>query len=378
MKPKWRAFAVALTACAALAMAACGSSDEGSGSGANAAEGGTSAGEPVKVAVVLYGPPDDGGWNSIWQQSVDKLEQAVPEAEVTVVPNINAGAAAQRTVDTLARQGNKVIVLTGGYSDSDLRKATQAYPDVAFVNLYGSKVEENLGRFDAAVEEGRYLDGIIAGMLTKSNVLGEVGGYPIPVEARTLNAFALGVRSVNPEAKVKILWVNSFYDPTKERQAAQALVGEGADVLVMDSNTPAVAAVARATDSFLVGYGVSREKDAPDQWLSTFTYDWSPYLIEWTKAVQDGTWKSGLFYEGLKTGRDRALRRGQSRSRRRSQAKVDEARKQIESGELKIFSGPIVDNAGETVVPEGEALDTPEELNACCTWLVDNVEGKLG
>ncbi len=355
-----------LAACVAAVLAGCGSSS-----------GGSEKGGSVKVALVLNGPADDGGWNTIWQDSVARLRAAVPSAQVTIVPNINAGADAQRTLQTLAQQGNRLVVLTGGYADTDIARAARAFPGVRFMNLFGSQVSSNISPFSTAIEEGRYLDGIVAGMVTRSNVLGEVGGYPIPFEARTLDAFALGVHSVNPRAKVKVLWVNSFYDPAKERQAAQALVDSGADVLVMDSNTPAVSSVARAKNVKLVGYGITREKDAPQQWLGTFTFDWSPYLIQWTKAVQAGDLKSQLYYEGIKEGAIGSTPWGSSVPAA-AQAKAAAARRAIVDGTLNVFSGPLTDNTGRAVVPAGQALTTPAQLNPCCTWLLDNVQGNLG
>jgi basic membrane protein A and related proteins len=359
----------ALMACAAIAFAGCGSSSDGGSSGGS--------GDGTKVALVLLGPAEDGGWNTIWQRSVAELRRAVPDADVTVVPNINPGAATQRTLQTLAQQGNELIVLTGGYADADIRKAARAFPDTQFLNMFGTTVGENVAPFSAAIEQGRYLDGIVAGSMTRTNKLGEVGGYPVPIEVRGLNAFANGVASVNPDARVKILWVNSYYDPAKERQAAQALADDDVDVLVMDSNTPAVSSVARSRDRMLVGYGISREKDAPRQWLGTFTFNWSPYLIEWTRAVADGTFESRLFYEGLESGVIGEAPYGESVPQDVLD-KVEAARKQIVAGELDVFAGPLTDNQGSVVVPDGEAITDPVELDRCCTWALDNVEGNLG
>jgi basic membrane lipoprotein Med (substrate-binding protein (PBP1-ABC) superfamily) len=329
------------------------------------------------VAVVLNGPAHDGGWNSIWMNSVDGLKRAIPGTQVTVVPNINPGASAQQAAKTLAAAGNKLVVLTGGYADSDLRTAMQQFPGTKFLNLFGTTTGKNLAPFSAAIEEGRYLDGIVAGSMTKTNVLGEVGGYPIPFEARTLDAFAMGVHSVNPKAKIKILWVNSFYDPAGERQAAQAEADAGADVLVMDSNTPAVASVVRARHLMLVGYGISRAQDVqPNEWLGTFSYNWTPYLTQWAKAVSAGSWQPQLYYEGVKQGVIGSTAWG-SHIPASVIAKVNAARQQIMSGKLHVFTGPISSNTGKTVVPAGSALSTAAQVNACCTWLASNVEGNL-
>lgn len=361
---------VALAVCAAAAFAGCGSSDDESG-------GGSGDGGATKVAVVMLGPADDGGWNTIWQESIAKLRRAEPNADVTVVPNINPGAAVQRTMQTLAQQGNKLVVLTGGYADADVRKAARDFPDTTFVNAFGTEIGDNVAPFSVAIEEGRYLDGIVAGSMTRTNKLGEIGGYPIPIEVRALNAFAAGVRSVNPDARVKILWVNSYYDPAKERQAAQALADQDVDVLVMDSNTPAVSSVARARDRMLVGYGISREKDAPRQWLGTFTFDWSPYLIEWTRAVADGSFEPKLYYEGLEEGAIGQAPWGESVPQDVLD-KVEQAREQIINGELDIFAGPLSDSAGREVVADGESITEAADLDRCCTWAADNVEGSVG
>lgn len=335
---------------------------------------GTTAAPLPKVAVILYGPANDGGWNTMWGNAVKQLKTSVPGVQVTVVPNVNPGAASQRTMMGLARQGYGLVVATGGYPDTDLQKAADAYPRTQFMNLFGTRIGKNLSPFDIGLEDSRYLDGVLAGLMTKSNIIGEVGGYPIPVEIRTLNAFALGVRSVNPEAKIKILWVNSFYDPTKESQAAQALVGAGADVLVMDSNTPAVSSVARARDVYFIGYGISRAADAPKNWLGAFSFNWAPYLVAWTRAVQQGTFKQGLFYEGLSKGAVGRTAYGSSVPKSVI-AKINDVKERIRSGSLKVFKGPIKSNAGKTVVPAGSTISTPAKLSACCTWYASNVEG---
>lgn len=367
-----RWFAVTL-GIVALAACACGSSrSSGSSSGTSASS--TAASKPPKVAVVLFGPANDGGWNTTWTAAVDKLKAAISGIDVTVVPNVNPGAQAQKTLSTLGEQGYGLVVVTGGYTTADFKRATAAYPNTQFVNLFGTDIGSNLSRFDIGLEDSRYLDGMLAAMSTKSNVIGEVGGYPIPVEIRTLDALALGARSINPKIKVKILWVNSFYDPAKERQAAQALVDSGADVLVMDSNTPAVASVAKANNVKFIGYGISRNADAPKQWLGAFSFNWAPYLIDWTKKIQAGDFKSGLFYWGLPNGVVGRTPYGSSVSQAEID-QIDNMMQKIKSGEFKVFQGPITSNTGKVVVPKGQAIDTPKALAACCTWYNENIEG---
>ncbi|HMJ95714.1 MAG TPA: BMP family ABC transporter substrate-binding protein [Thermoleophilaceae bacterium] len=367
-----RVLLMTVMAAGILALGACGADDD---KGTNPSNGsGSGGGKPVKVGIMLIGPKADGGWNQIWLDSVDALQKDAPEAEVTVLDNVNPGAQAQRAAERLARDGNDIVVATGGYADKDFARAMRSNRDVAFYNAFGTSSEDGLTPFDFGIEEGRYLDGIVAGSMTKSNVIGEVAGYPSPVSIRPLNALALGARSVNPDVKVKVLFVNSFYDPAKERQAGQALADEDADVLAMDTNTPALPSVAKQRDLRLLGYGLKRP-DAGKSWLGSFSINWAPYLAEWVKAKQDGKTMSGIQYGGLKKGIIGSTEWA-SDIPQNVLDKVEDARRKIESGELKIFQGPITDTKGKEVVPDGEVLDTPQELSTCCDWYVPGVEAK--
>lgn len=362
--------AAGLTLGSTVFAAGCGGDDETATAGSsNAAKSG------VKVALVLDGPLDDGGWNSLWGKAAEQLKADVPGTEVKLVPKVTPGAQAQRTVRTLASQGTDLIVGTGGGMDADILKVASDFPDTKFAAVLAAETSENMASIDAAIEQGRYLDGIIAGSMTKSGVIGEIGGFPLPFELRAINGMTIGAQSVKPDVEVQVLHINSWYDPAKERQAAEALIDRGADVLAMNLNTPAVPAVAKANDAGVIGYAVSRKDAIPDNWLSTFEFDWSVYLDSAVKAIQAGSWKPERFYGDLADGTITMSPIGDSVPEDVVK-KVDEAREQLASGELTVFTGPLDSNKGETVVPDGEMLDTPEELIPCCEWLVEGATGK--
>src|SRR6266508_2784177 len=169
---------------------------------------------------------------------------------------------------------------------------------IAFV--YDGAVDD--GAYDLATEDGRYLDGIVAGSLTKANVIGYPAGFPIEEVDRGINAFTLGAQSVNPDIKVIPVWINSWYDPPKERQASESLVDAGADILVGEVNSPAMQSVAQKRNVYAIGYGWDSSARSPDVWLSSFTFVWGPYYLAEATAILDGSWKPQLFYGGLRDG----------------------------------------------------------------------------
>jgi basic membrane lipoprotein Med (substrate-binding protein (PBP1-ABC) superfamily) len=359
---------------AGFAVAACGSDD----SGGDAADSGSSdtGAKKVKVGLILDGAADDGGWSQQWAEAAEQVEKEIPGTEITVLPKIGYGAPMQKAAQTFVGQGYDLVVSSSTGSDADIAKVAKKAPDTKFAVAYGTQILDNLASASPAIEEGRYLDGIIAGSATKSGTIGYVGGYPVPAVVRPLNSFTLGAHRMNPDVEVKALYVNSWFDPEKERQAAEALVGDGADVLGMDANSPAVPSVAKSADAGFIGYGRSRADNAPEQWLSTFTFNWVPYLKKYVEAIQNDSWKSSLDYWGLKEGAIGITDLG-PRVPEDVKAEVDKARDEIISGELEIFAGPVTDNEGTVRVPDGEVLDTSDELLVCCDWHVEGVIGKV-
>jgi basic membrane protein A len=330
--------------------------------------------EPLKIAFVYYGEIEDGGWNQSHEEGRLYLEENVPNVETVAIPGIDYGEAAQKTLDDLAAEGYDIIVSTADYS-AETGAVAPDYPDTTFLTVFGTAEGPNIGNYMVSLEDGRYIDGIIAGLTTESDIIGYVGGYAIPVVVRPLDAFTRGVHAVNPDAVVKAVWVNSWYDPPKERQAAEALADQGADVLGMDLNSPAVPTVAEKRGLGFVGYGYDRQESAPNSWLSSFLFDWGPYYAGAVEQIRDGSWQPGLWYGGFDDGVLDMAPFGPNVSAAAAQ-QAEDARAAIESGSLDVFSGPVVDNEGNTVIAEGETLDEAARFS-CCDWLIEGVEGTI-
>jgi basic membrane protein A and related proteins len=346
----------------------------GGGGGAKKAEG--EANEKITVALVETGPKEDGGWNSNYLRGIDTLQSELPNVEATIVADVNPGAQGQETFASLAAKGTRVLIANGNFA-ADVRKVAPDYPDTIFLGVRDDKTLENVGIYGAADEEGGYLNGILAGSTTKSGVLGYVGSYPLPAVKRVLNAFLVGARSVRPDATLKVVYVNSFYDPTKERQAAVALADAGADVLMQDNSSPASASVAEQRGLKYVGWAGDRRKQAPNAWLGGFNYGWGAYFVSAVKAVQEGTWEAAIDHPGVSEGVIEVFPFG-SDLPDDVVAKVEEARDALASGELSVFAGPIKDVNGKVVVPDGSTISDDVELHNCCAWVVDGVSGGEG
>ena len=357
----------------ALAIPACGD-EEPAQSGDSGSEGSESAETSLKVAFILDGPKDDGGWNQ--QQDIGRqyLEDEVPGVETTIVEGVSPGRQAQTTFEDLIAQGYDVIVGASYSFVGDIPGTAEAYPDTKFLAL-GTGTADNLGEVGVASEDGRYLDGMLAGAMTKSNVIGYPSGFPIPEVVRGMNALLLGAREVNPDVVVKPVWINSWFDPPKETQAAEGLVDAGADLLAHELNSPATASVAEQRDSFVIGYGADAADTAPNAWLGSFTFTWGPYYADQVKAIMDGTWKPEVFYGGIPEGMIGRASYGEAVP----QDVIDqiaEREKEIADGTFDVFAGPISDNKGEVVVAEGDTIPKEERIT-CCDFFVEGIEGEI-
>ena len=291
---------------------------------------------------------DDGG--------VATLRDGIPDPYAVTVSKPDAGL----SNDEQREQIERLVASNGHIRETNMDPVTRVAGAIA-VNIV------------ADLEEGRYLDGIVAGSLTKTNKIGHVLGFPYPIMQRSVDGFTLGARSVNPNVDVQLLSVNSWYDPGKERQAAEALVDSGADVLVTHMNSPAVPAVARAKGVGLIGNAVSKEAIAGDHWLGSFAENWAPYLVQAVKQVQDGTWKPEAYYGTVKNGTIGMLPFPSSVPED-VVAKVEKAEAEMRAGRLTVFEGPLKSNDGKVVVPAGQAITQVPKLVTCCTWLVEGAK----
>ena len=358
----------------ALSIAACGGDDGGDAGGEGAtSEAGDGGGEAINVGFMYIGPPGDAGWTFSHDEARKYLEENVDGVETTFldsVPEANSGPA----IDQLVAQGNKVIFATSfGYGDTVIQKAKQ-YPDVFFEHATGFQRAENVSTYFVQHWEPSFLLGIIAGHMTESNTLGYVGTFPIPEVIRDANAFTMGARSVNPDAKVKIVFISTWFDPPKEKQAAKSLIDAGADVLFGISDSPSVLEEAEANGAFAATWNSDMNRFGPKAYLSSVVLKWGEHYVERVEAARDGSWESEDYWGTLEDGSVELAPYGDSVPED-VRAEIDEKLAGFKDGSFKPFVGPIKDQSGKVKIEEGEEI-TFEQWVAM-DWLVEGVEGTL-
>jgi basic membrane protein A and related proteins len=331
--------------------------------------------EPLKAGFVYVSPITEAGWTKQHDEGRKAVEAALgSKVKTTFVENVPEGADAERVIRDLARQGHQIIFTPSfGYMEPTL-KVAQDFPNVKFESITGYKTAPNVAAANARYYEGRYLAGIAAGRLTQTGVAGYVAGFPIPEVLQGINAFTLGMRSVNPKAEVKVVWLNAWFDPPKERDAAMALFNQNVDVIAFHTGSTAVMAAAQERGKLAVAYHSDMRKLAPDAQIVAVTHQWGDYYTRRVQAVIDGTWKSGAVWGGVKEGMIRVGDFG-SRVPRAVQDEVLARQKDIASGKLQPFAGPITDNEGREVLPKGQSMTDAQILNM--NFLVSGVQGRI-
>ncbi|SLN55718.1 BMP family ABC transporter substrate-binding protein [Oceanibacterium hippocampi] len=333
------------------------------------------AAEPLKIGFVYVTPIADVGWTHQHDEGRKAVEAALGDAVTTVeVASVGEGPDAERVIRQLAESGAGLIFATSfGYMNPTIKVAA-AFPGVRFEHAGGYKRSDNVGTYLARFYEARYLTGVVAGRMTRSNVFGYIAAFPIPEVVRGINAFTLGVRSVNPAAQVKVIWLNSWFDPGKERDAAEALVAQGADVLAYHTDSPATARTAEEKQVRLVGYHSDMSTYAPTMQLTAATHHWGAFYTRVAQAVIDGTWTSSDVWGGLADGMvdiaplaaDVPAEVADLVARRRAA---------IVAGSLHPFAGPIRDQSGTERVPAGAVMDEGAMLGF--DWFVEGVQGTI-
>lgn len=331
--------------------------------------------EPLKVGFVYVGPVGDAGWTFAHDQGRLAMEKALgAKVKTTFVESVPEGADAERVIRKLATDGNKLIFTTSFGYMNPTEKVAKAFPNVVFEHATGYKTAKNLGVYESRFYEGAYLLGVVAGKMTKSNSLGVVASFPIPEVVRNINAFTLGAQSVNPAVKTKVIWVNSWYDPAKERQAAETLVAQGVDVMSQNTDSPATLQVAQEKGVYAFGWDSDMVKFAPKAHLTANTNSWGDYYTETAKAVIAGTWKTGEVRGGLKEGMVKMSPLNPVVPA--DAAKAFEAKKKaIMEGKFHPFQGPIVDQSGAVKVAAGAVMPLGELLSL--NYYVKGVEGSV-
>ena len=332
-------------------------------------------GEPVKAGFVYVSPITDAGWTKQHDEGRKAVEAALgSRVKTTFVENVPEGADAERVIRDLARQGHQIIFTPSfGYMEPTLKVAKE-FPDVKFESITGYKAADNVAAANARYYEGRYLAGIAAGRMTQTGVAGYVAGFPIPEVLQGINAFTLGMRSVNPKAQVKVVWLNAWFDPPKERDAAMALFNQNVDVIAFHTGSTAVMAAAQERGKLAVAYHSDMRKVAPDAQIVAVTHQWGDYYTRRIRAAADGSWTSGNVWGGVKQGMVRVGDFG-PKVPKAVQQEVLARQKDIASGKLLPFAGPIVDNEGREVVPKGQAMTDEQILTM--NFLVSGVQGRI-
>lgn len=327
-----------------------------------------------KVAFIYVGPVGDAGWTFQWDQARKYLEQHVAGAQTAYVESVAETADAARVENDFIAKGFAVIFATAfGYQNFTADVAKQ-HPNVTFVGIGPAiKLAPNVSTVYGKLWEGRYLTGIVAGKMTKTNVIGFVAAHPITTVVAGVNAFALGVQSVNPAAKVKVVWTGTWYDPPKEKQAAQSLLDAGADVIAQHQDTPSALSAASEAGKWGVGSESNMQRFAPKAYLTGTTWTWGPLVEKIVKASLTHTWRSQDYYGNLKDG---VVGLGPINTVVSSavQAQVTAKKQAIESGSFQIFAGPLRDQTGKVRVEAGHAMSLQEILGF--DWLVQGVQGK--
>lgn len=328
----------------------------------------------VKIGFVYVSPVDSAGWSFTHDQARRELAKD-PNVSTYSVENVPEGPDSENILRAMSLSGYDIIVTTSfGYMDFTLKIAGE-FPGITYLHCSGYKTAPNMSCFFGRMYQARYLSGMVAGSMTKSNVIGFVAAYPIPEVIRGINAFTLGAREVNPKVEVRVIWTKSWYDPFVEKKAAEDLVTGGADIIAQHADPPAAQEAAEALHAYSIGYSSDMSAAAPNAHLVAPVWNWYPFYEDVVDKVRNGTWHSGTFWPGMESGivdlspfgpmvpqevRDRVAAR-----------KAD-----IIAGRYRVFQGPVRDRDGALRIAEGETPSDQQLLEM--NWFVQGVAGALG
>ena len=369
---------VALTAVASAALIGCGKTEEPAPAPvpASAASAPAPKPEPLKIAFAYVGPVGDGGWTFAHDNGRKALEKEFGDKiKTSFVENVPEAADAERVFRDMVSQGNKLIFgATFGYMEPMLKVAADN-KDVKFEHATGYKQAENMRTYDSRTYEGAYMAGVIAGKMTKTNTLGVVASVPIPEVIRNIDSFTLGAQSSNPKIKTKVVWVNGWFDPPKETEAATSLINGGADVLFQNTDSPAVLKTAEAKGKRAFGWDSDMTAYGPKAHLASAVINWAPYYIKATREALDGTWiGGGHTWWGVKEGAIDIVSIADDVPAE-TKAKVEEVKKGLADGSFVIWKGPITDNAGKVRIAKDAVAD--DEFLRGLNFFVKGVQGKV-
>ena len=329
-----------------------------------------------KVAFIYVGPHNDGGWSQAHEDGRLYVQKMLgSKVQTTYKENIAVGAQFAQTVASLVSQGYQMIFATSyGYVTPQI---AAKYPNVKFEQATGTLVSKNVSEYFGRAEDTVFLSGMAAGAAAKCNTIGYVVAYPIPEVIRHANAFALGAQATHPGIKVKLVWTNSWFDPAKEKKAAQSLHGAGACVLGQNVDSPSTGQYAESVHVPWVGYDSNSSKFAPKSWLTASVYNWGLYYLKRVKAAMAGTWKPGFYYGSINDGFTGLAKYGPGVSAA-TKAAIATKEKAIEKGSFYEFTGPLYDQSGKLRVAKGTRMQVLKGgTNSLygMNWLVKGVIG---
>ena len=367
-----RTLLAAVVASATVAMIGCGKKPEPAAAAPAAAP---AKAEPLKIAFAYVGPVGDGGWTFAHDNGRKAIEKEFGDKVVTsFVENVPESADAERVIRDMAAQGNKLIFgTTFGYMEPMLKVAAES-KDVKFEHATGYKQAENMNTYDSRTYEGAYMAGVIAGKMSKTGTLGVVASVPIPEVIRNINSFTLGAQSSNPKVKTKVVWVNEWFNPPKETEAATSLINGGADVLFQNTDSPAVLKTAQDKGKRAFGWDSDMTAYGPKAHLASAVINWTPYYIKATKDALEGTWATGQSWWGVKEGAIDIVSIAEDVPAE-TKAKVDEVKAGLKDGSFVIWKGPITDNTGKVQLKKDEVAD--DKFLGGLGFYVKGVEGKI-
>jgi len=368
----------ALSAVASAALLGCGKKEEPKPAPAPAPVAAAPAPAkpaPLKIAFAYVGPVGDGGWTFAHDNGRKAIEKEFGDKVVTsFVEKVPESADAERVIRDMAGQGNKLIFgTTFGYMEPMLKVAPD-FKDVKFEHATGYKTAENLRTYDSRTYEGAYMAGVIAGKMTKTGTLGVVGSIPIPEVVRNINSFTLGAQSVNPKIKTKVVWVNEWFNPPKETEAATSLINGGADVLFQNTDSSAVLQTAEKMNKRAFGWDSDMTAYGPKAHLGSAIINWAPYYIKATREALEGKWTTGQVWWGVKEGAIDMVSIAADVPDE-TKKRVDEIRAGLKDGSFSIWKGPIMDNTGKELIAKDTVADD-KFLGGLKTY-VKGVEGKV-
>jgi simple sugar transport system substrate-binding protein len=366
-------------AIALVALAGCGRKEEAKPAAQSPAPAPASAAapaaEPLKVGFVYVGPVGDAGWTFAHDLGRRHIEQKFGDRiRTSFVEKVPEGPDAERVIRDLVAQGNRLIFATSfGFGDA-MEKVARDHPEVFFEHATGYRTAPNLRVYEGRFYEDAFMAGVLAGRMTKSNVLGFVASFPIPEVLRNINAYTLGAQSVNPKVTTRVVWVNTWFDPPKESEAAQSLINAGADVLLQNTDSTAVLQTAEKNGKYAFGWDSDMSAFAPKAHLASCVLTWGPYYEKAVNDVLGKTWTTGSTKWGTKEGMNDFVKIADFVPAE-ARAEVEKVKADLKAGTLAVFRGPIVDSTGKEVLAKDAVAD--DAWKGAIDFYVKGVEGKV-